>query len=925
MLHPDLGICLQDFFAQFLAGIDAGARPAAETALAAIPVSVGDYVRNATDPRATERLGAVTLTPEFFVSVGRAAVTATGTGAARTFTPPADLGANPRKQTLVLLRERIDIAKDDRATMERVMADFADGAQWAEKLAALPTRSALAAPLAQLTAAPPGLPSSDLEDVKAVLSHFFTYKADGTYYAKYTQDPPAGQFPTHVTDAYIQENFLETQLQQGRMYIYAVLPESVWRGTAAQAGLYRECVFRLDDQGQGQTPRYAMSLLHTAGLYLNPATPATADAPKEQIVAFFSTQGTGLAVAPSGYQALSGGAASLVHSAGVSLDALRAALGADYVALVGTEQNPVAVLMGRVTADFPRTPLPAGVEVSGEGPSRSFRCPLDQVVALAERPDVLDLEPSGFSRAAMDQAAPLVHLPDFYTHLGVAAANAGTGALVGIVDTGVDGGHVAFQRTILGVPVSRIVAAWIQGMTVAGQSPLARRSGGTVAVRTAYQGMNYGVERERSVATDNMLQMHGGGSHGTHVAGIAAGSAFTTPSGVVWPGGVAPGAELVVVAVGHPTGGLTAEVYDGIRYCFQKASELGKPIVVNVSLRTHRHAHDGTDPLSTGVNGLVQELTPPVFDPLYTWQEQGQFKPGRIVCAAAGNERGESLHVHAEVMPGERVRLPFTPQFAADGATIWAYSKNGSDARIDVRVETGSRTAGTFARTPVIAPQPTHAPVSTTIAAYTTRVDVHNGPIRPSNGHRNVEVFWNPTGTTAFNVREWRIDLRNRGTSTIVVDAWGVFHGGSPRFSGTRVSDTRLVGSPAAAVGAIAVASFVSRTSGTPPVGDLSSFSSPGPLRANSTRQALDVTAPGDVIMSTVPRSTTGGVSDIGGMSGTSMASPYVAGTVACMLAKTPSLNHAQVRERLRNACDAPNDRPNDWGAGKLNTSRITV
>jgi subtilisin family serine protease len=934
MLHPDLALCLQDFFAQLSEGLSPPGGAAGPDVAGQTPLFAGEYVANAA-PQASESLGNVVLTPDFVLQVAGANVTAAGTGAERSFTVPSALGASPRKQTLVLLRERADIAADDRETMARVMADLPEGAQWAEKLAGLPNRSALALPLGQIAQVPAGLPSSELDDLRRILGYFFTYKADGAYYAKYSTPPPAGQFPTHLGDDYRRENFLETKLQQGRLYVYAVLPESVWRGPAAQAGMFRELVFRLDDQGPGDSPRFRMSLLHTAALYLDPATPATPALPKEQVVVFFATAGVGLAVGASGQEALSPLTAGTLVQVGDGGAPLQRAIADHRQSVVGSEQNPMLLIVAHVAADFPRTPLPAGVEHSGAGRVRTLRCPLQSVVAVAERPDVNELEIGTYRRPLMQDAATALNLvPTFYANLGNPQPSAGTGVLIGIIDSGVDGSHIAFQRSVAGVTQSRLVAVWDQNVAANASSPLNRRPGAAAAVLTAYAGMTYGQEFERS-AGHNMLQnfdppqfLPGGGEahgsrHGTHVAGIAGGRA--SPAPLTWPGGIAQNADYVVVCTNFSDAGLL----DGIRYCFQKATELGLPCVVNMSLGGHWGAHDGTDPFSRGVTALVSD--PALGD--------GQFAPGRIVCAAAGNERGDAIHwmktLHS-LGDSDRMHVRMSAGWIGASITLWAYADDGGDVRLELTGRTANRFQGSFVRTTAVLPQASHAPAplaplvspAGTPAGSNWMVQflVTNGPPRPGNGHRNPTIQLlnltpgNPTAVPPIadnSPTEWVITVKNRSRRKVYLDAWIV---GEGELTGSGVHDSRKVGGPADAVGAISVASLVSRATGSATVGQLSTFSSPGPLRAVRGRQAIDVTAPGQTITSAQSASVNGTMN----MSGTSMACPVVTGIVACMLQRDPTLNLGHVREKLRAAVTAPTNAPNDWGAGKLDASLIT-
>jgi cell wall-associated protease len=94
-------------------------------------------------------------------------------------------------------------------------------------------------------------------------------------------------------------------------------------------------------------------------------------------------------------------------------------------------------------------------------------------------------------------------------------------------------------------------------------------------------------------------------------------------------------------------------------------------------------------------------------------------------------------------------------------------------------------------------------------------------------------------------------------------------------------------------------ASFPTRQVGGPPLDALwlevgaSSWKGEGQLAAgfsNYGKQSVDLFAPGEDIVSTVPG---GGVAP---ESGTSMASPVVAGVAATLLAYFPSLTPAQVR-----------------------------
>jgi subtilisin family serine protease len=97
------------------------------------------------------------------------------------------------------------------------------------------------------------------------------------------------------------------------------------------------------------------------------------------------------------------------------------------------------------------------------------------------------------------------------------------------------------------------------------------------------------------------------------------------------------------------------------------------------------------------------------------------------------------------------------------------------------------------------------------------------------------------------------------------------------------------VSSPANSASAITVAAV--EMAGTPPTGVHADFSSVGPT-AISLRQKPDVAAPGVEVLSAVPRGWSS-------LSGTSMASPHVAGAAALLAQRHPAWTVAQVKSAL--------------------------
>lgn len=185
----------------------------------------------------------------------------------------------------------------------------------------------------------------------------------------------------------------------------------------------------------------------------------------------------------------------------------------------------------------------------------------------------------------------------------------GTNVIVGIIDSGIDYLHPDFAKS--GDTLSsRIISLWDQNST-RGTSP---------------QGFSFGSEWKREKINQAIRAQDTSivpsidiEAHGTHVTGIAAGSGNLLSEYK----GIAPNADIVVVSLDAIN---SAKIIDAVRYIFQIAEREGKSAVINMSLGFQEERNDGSSLIDRALTQLVQE------------------KKGRSLVAAAGNTGGTDNH-----------------------------------------------------------------------------------------------------------------------------------------------------------------------------------------------------------------------------------------------------------------------------------------
>ena len=388
-------------------------------------------------------------------------------------------------------------------------------------------------------------------------------------------------------------------------------------------------------------------------------------------------------------------------------------------------------------------------------------------------------------------------------------------------------------------------------------------------------------------------------SHATHVAGIAAGTT-----------GVAPGTTIVGVSLS-----LAAEQLDkrqsffdstrlahAIEYILEKAQAAnagsGMPVVINISLGTNGHAHDGSSPIAQ-------------------WIDSNFTKPGRCICVAAGNAGQDAPSKPGDLgfLSGRIHTGGVLPAAGLSKNIEWIVAGGGIADLSENELEIWYSMQDKFAvslRPPGssdwIGPVEPGQFIENKHLDNGTFVSIYNERYAPANGDNYIACFLSPPlsalGTGGVEAGIWLVRLHAREVRNGEYHGWierddprrygrlGVKYGWSfPSFFSKESNvDNSSVTSLGCAQRVITVGSLNEQQEA------VHFSSSQGPSRDG--RQKPEILAPGVAI-------TAANGFDLSDqqwvqMTGSSMASPYVAGVAALMLAIQPNLTTAQIMGIMR-------------------------
>ncbi|MET0625295.1 MAG: S8 family serine peptidase [Pyrinomonadaceae bacterium] len=499
----------------------------------------------------------------------------------------------------------------------------------------------------------------------------------------------------------------------------------------------------------------------------------------------------------------------------------------------------------------------------------SGEIPLCSLPAVEQMTSVRRVEASRPLNQELDLCVPEVnaHVP----HLNSPAIR-GAGAIIGVIDTGIDPRHPHFINPD---GTSRILLLWDQGAK-------------TLPDSAVHYGREYTREqinaalRGAAPAADCLPTDPDG--HGTHVCGIAASGGGAGPTHL----GLAPDSDLIVVALNHAdslTPSWSVHAFEAFEYVVKNAA--GRPLAINFSQGMNGGGHCGETVLETGLDNFAR-------------------LPNVAIIKSAGNEKQMRIHAGGTLRTGEtrEVQMEVRDGDERDNLLeIWFAD--------DDEISVGLRAPGDVATRLVARGS---GDVFTTPAGNVVRIEVEANS--GQTGDTVATVIISGGSAPCIQPGAWTLMLRAGVVSPGRFDAWierTVRPGGEQmRFVEACHDPTRTISIPGTARNIITVGAYVMGAAAGG--AELYGGSSLGPTRYGQCKPEL--VAPGQV------ESSRSGTRSTVVRCGTSMAAAVVTGAAALVMSQRDGLTCAQLKQILvrsaRAAGPSHGGPDNAWGYGKL-------
>lgn len=406
----------------------------------------------------------------------------------------------------------------------------------------------------------------------------------------------------------------------------------------------------------------------------------------------------------------------------------------------------------------------------------------------------------------------------------------GEGILVGVVDSGVDYFHPDFRNED---GSSRILKLWDQ--SIPGNPPEGYIRGTEYMKDEMDEALALGETEGRRLVPSRDFSRHG-----TAVLGIAAGNGRA--SGGV-NRGIAYKSDLLVVKMGNARENSfprTTELMEGIDYLVRQATQMGKPIAVNISFGNNYGSHRGDSLLETYISNAANV--------------------GRsVICVGTGNNGNDRIHAAGKLRQGqtEIIEVGIGTYETTLNLQLWkAYADE-----IEIFIETPSGEK---------LPELSEKIGTQRYRAGETDLLIYYGKPGPFQVTQEIYFEFIPTGTYLTS-GIWKLYLRGRRIKEGNYNLWlpgGNILNPMTGFYQPVASETLTIPSTAAKV--ITVGAYDSRLNA------YADFSGRGGERLSYPKP--DLVAPGVNITAPAPG---GGYANV---TGTSFATPFVTGSAALMM-----------------------------------------
>jgi subtilisin family serine protease len=513
-----------------------------------------------------------------------------------------------------------------------------------------------------------------------------------------------------------------------------------------------------------------------------------------------------------------------------------------------------------------------------------------QASKLARMPEVLAISKDQVSHIDTTLSPEFLGLTDgggLWSQLG-GGAHAGAGLVVGVIDTGIWPENPSFAGGT-GIPVP---ATW-HGQCVSGEQFDKNLACNDKLVGARYYLTAFG---KKHIAKSDYLSPRDGAGHGSHTSSTAAGN-YNVPVSI----------DGIVIDDGHASG-----MAPGAKLAMYKVCWTGKDVPDGCAnsdsvAAINQAVADGVDVINYSIGGTSESG---IFDSV-AQAFRGASNAGVFVANSAGNSG-----------PGASTLDHPAPWVTTVAAATFRRAFQAVELGNGARYVGASTTPSLPTQTPLV----TSGSVKLAGAAASDANRCFAGTLDPAKAAGKIVVC--DRGVNARIDKSFEVE-RAGGVGMVLANVSpnslnGDFHA-VPSVH-VVVADGNAIKAYITAAGASATAKIVPLTAAelaaAPQVPEITDFSSRGPsTTTGGDILKPDIAAPGnDVVAAVAPPSNHGRTYDF--MSGTSMASPHIAGLAALIMAKHPTWLPSEIKSALmttaRDTVSSANN-PFAQGAGFVN------